>query len=229
MSTPHRSLPSNASPETLTLTLTLTQPNNQTDQLHFTDEDEINLLKSYLQISRSENPTKNSLPTLDSPAFDRLQTAVGPKFSHSVIADKLHRLKLLYHKFARTKSFIKTPHQRQILDLGRSIWGKSPTPITRKPQVISPSRILSRRIKQRSSTRKEGVGVDIDLKNFPVLVAEFSQQFPGNGVWREGLRRMEEKNLKDMNEKWVLLHIEGAELKARRAALLKQQLKNYRD
>uniref|UniRef100_A0A0A0LBY9 Uncharacterized protein n=1 Tax=Cucumis sativus TaxID=3659 RepID=A0A0A0LBY9_CUCSA len=69
------------------------------------------------------------------------------------------------------------------------------------------------------------VDVDVDLKNFPVLLAEFSRQFPGNGVWRDGLRRMEEKNLKDMNEKWVLLHIEGAELKARKTALLKQQLR----
>lgn len=56
-------------------------------------------------------------------------------------------------------------------------------------------------------------------------MGEFSRLFPGNGVWREGLRAMEEKSLKDMNEKWVLLHIEGAELKARRASLLKQQLR----
>lgn len=36
---------------------------------------------------------------------------------------------------------------------------------------------------------------------------------------------MEEKSLRDMNEKWVLLHIEEAELKARRAALLQKQLR----
>ncbi|KAG7035975.1 hypothetical protein SDJN02_02775, partial [Cucurbita argyrosperma subsp. argyrosperma] len=36
-------------------------------------------------------------------------------------------------------------------------------------------------------------------------------EFPGNGVWREGLKGMEEWSLKGMNEKWVLLHIEEAE------------------
>lgn len=55
-------------------------------------------------------------------------------------------------------------------------------------------------------------------------MSEFSRQFPGNGVWREGLRGMEEKSLKSMNEKWVLLQIEEAELKARRAALLQRQI-----
>ena len=55
-------------------------------------------------------------------------------------------------------------------------------------------------------------------------MSEFSRQLPGNGVWREGLKGMEEWSLKGMNEKWVLLHIEEAELKARRAALIQRQI-----
>ncbi|KAG6570827.1 hypothetical protein SDJN03_29742, partial [Cucurbita argyrosperma subsp. sororia] len=203
MSTPHRFPPSNASPETLT---------------HFSEEDELNLLNCYLQIARSANPTSNSQPTLDSPALDRIETALRPKFTYSHIADKLHRLKLQYHKLARTKSLIKTPHHRRILEIGRSIWGKPPTSRT-KPQAIL--RAIPRRIKQRSGSSKKGV----DLNDFPVLLSEFSRRFPGNGVWKEGLRGMEEKSLRDMNEKWVLLHIEEAELKARRAALLQKQLR----
>ncbi|KAG6606028.1 hypothetical protein SDJN03_03345, partial [Cucurbita argyrosperma subsp. sororia] len=210
MSTPRRSPPSTgnrASSDAAPEPLTQSQKNQL--QVHFTDEDELDLLNCYLEVAGS----KNSQPTLDSPALDRIATALGHKFRHSHIADKLHRLKIQYHKFARTKSFIKTPHHLRILEIGRSIWGKPHIPRT-KPQVIS------RRIRGRSVAKKKGV----DLKNFPVLVSEFSRQFPGNGVWREGLKGMEEWSLKGMNEKWVLLHIEEAELKARRVALIQRQI-----
>lgn len=57
-------------------------------------------------------------------------------------------------------------------------------------------------------------------------MGEFSRLFPGNVVWREGMRGLEEKILMGMNQNWVLLHIEEAELNARRAALLHHQLRS---
>lgn len=76
----------------------------------FTQKDEIGLLKSLL------NSTK-------SPISDG-------RFSEAQITDKIRRLKQRYHKQARSKSSIKTTHDLKTYEISREIWGpKKTTPL----------------------------------------------------------------------------------------------------
>ncbi|KAH0780721.1 hypothetical protein KY290_000319 [Solanum tuberosum] len=72
----------------------------------FTETNEIALLKTL-----SQSPNNNDLRT--------------GYFTYAQIAYKLKKLKEKYHKFARSKSQIKTPHDCEIYEIGRKIWGRN--------------------------------------------------------------------------------------------------------
>ncbi|KAK4369566.1 hypothetical protein RND71_013358 [Anisodus tanguticus] len=73
----------------------------------FTENDEIQLLKFL-----SQSPNNNTV-------------TFNGNFTETQIAKKLKRLKEKYHKFARSKSLIKTPHDQKIYEFGRKIWGRN--------------------------------------------------------------------------------------------------------
>ncbi|KAM6573737.1 hypothetical protein CsatA_017817 [Cannabis sativa] len=86
----------------------------------FTESDEIHLLKSFLKLSKQSSPSS----AITSPNLERIQTRLDHKFTHSQIIDKLRRLRIKYHREARTKSLIKTPHDTRLHKIARKIWGK---------------------------------------------------------------------------------------------------------
>ncbi|KAL2536189.1 putative transcription factor [Forsythia ovata] len=182
----HRNSPKSLPPQPPSFT-------SQKSNRLFTQEDEINLLKSLL------NPTTNPFP--------------NSHFSEAQITDKLRRLKQKYHKLAKTKSSIKTPHDRKIYEIARQIWGK---------KILSSSTPMGDDRKRKGSEGDES----INWSDFPVLMKHVSRAFPGNvEVYKEGLKGLGADILKGLNEKWMMLEMEEAEIIARRAQLCYHQMK----
>ncbi|KAK4441231.1 hypothetical protein Salat_0458000 [Sesamum alatum] len=159
----------------------------------FTQKDEIDLLNSLL--NSAGNPIS------------------GGDFSKAQISDKIRRLKQKYHKQARSKSSIKTPHDRKAYELARKIWGPKKTRIPSPPPL--------------DDAKKEGSESRINWSNFPFLMKQVSRAFSGsNEVYKQGLEGLGEDVLKGFDEKWMELENEEAALEDRRAQLFHNQLKS---
>ncbi|KAL0390582.1 UNVERIFIED_CONTAM: hypothetical protein Scaly_0415300 [Sesamum calycinum] len=123
----------------------------------FTQKDEIDLLNSLL------NSTGNPI--------------CGGDFSEAQINDKIRRLKQKYHKQARSKSSIKTPHDREAYELARKIWGP------KKTRISSPTPL--------DDAKKEGSESRVNWSSYPFLMGRFRGHFrevtrfinKGWGVW----------------------------------------------
>ncbi|KAA8550297.1 hypothetical protein F0562_001981 [Nyssa sinensis] len=189
---------------------TITNPKSQRHRL-FTEEDEIRLLKAFLRTTKS---TKSSTTPLSS--------LIGGQFSDSQITDKLRRLRQRYHKLARTKSFIKTPHDRQIYEIAGKIWGKKAT------NSSSPDRNPGESTENPKNIEENGAYGEVGLENFPVLRREVDRIFPENAVYREGLKFLGRSKLRGLNEKWMEQRMEEAGLAAKRAQLNYEQSKNLK-
>ncbi|XP_010241658.1 PREDICTED: probable transcription factor At5g28040 [Nelumbo nucifera] len=91
----------------------------------FSEEDEIQLLKAFLEISKtakaSESPA--SVATI---LFDRVKDSLSSEFSRTQLIDKLRKLRLKYSKQVENMSFIKTPHERDLFEISHRIWGEEP-------------------------------------------------------------------------------------------------------
>ncbi|KAL0436958.1 UNVERIFIED_CONTAM: hypothetical protein Sradi_0403700 [Sesamum radiatum] len=159
----------------------------------FTQKDEIDLLNSLL------NSTGNPI-------------CVGD-FSEAQMSDKIRRLKQKYHKQARSKSSIKTPHDRQVYELARKIWGP------KKTRISSPTPL--------DDAKKEGSESRVNWSSYPFLMRQVSRAFSGSyEVYKQGLEGLGEDVLKGFDEKWMELEKEEAALEARRAQLFHNQLKS---
>lgn len=73
------------------------------------------------------------------------------------------------------------------------------------------------------------VGGAIDLDRYPYLVGEFSRILPENEAWKEGLKRLGEGKLKEMDDKWKLFKIEEAALVAMKAEMVQEHVKVVMD
>ncbi|KAF3455155.1 hypothetical protein FNV43_RR05603 [Rhamnella rubrinervis] len=181
----------------------------------FTEEDETHLLKIFYKVTKSSPPSSSPI---NSPNLDRIERSLGLRFSHTQIIDKLRRLRLKYHKQARTKSLIKTHHDRQVYKIARKIWGKTTS--------SSSSARSESKGKEVKSSESGGGGEEVGLEEFPVLKKEVEVccggYLEGNVVWKKGLMGLEEKTLKGLNEKWMLLKLEEAKVMAWRAELVKE-------
>ncbi|GLT81738.1 hypothetical protein SLE2022_001730 [Rubroshorea leprosula] len=177
----------------------------------FTEADETRLLKSLAKITKS-SPLPTPSSTVDSHTLDRIAKLLGTKFTPSQINDKLRRLRLKYHKHARSRSLIKTPHDQRIFKIAQRIWGKK-----KNSEAVANN-------EEEPGNEERGDGQP-DLEQFPYLVAEFSRILPENEMWKEGLRRLEEEKLREMNQKWKLLKVEEAKVVAKRAELVQEQVK----
>lgn len=69
---------------------------------------------------------------------------------------------------------------------------------------------------------------EVGPEEFPVLKKEVEVccggYLEGNVVWNKGLMGLEEKTLKDLNEKWMLLKLEEAKVMVWRAELVKETM-----
>ncbi|KAL5582944.1 hypothetical protein UlMin_015386 [Ulmus minor] len=281
MSTPTK-LPSSSSPPAKPLTGS--QP-SQNSQRPFSDADEIQLLKIFRKLSESSSEQTPS-SAITSPNLDRIETSLGLRFNHSEIIDKLRRLKLKYHQQARTKSLVKTPHDRRLLKIALKIWGKNIGSVQSKrsskkeyPEAKGAGAVCSREFSRengvnfpaqgKNRSKKEnpeskGGGDDagclhgkfsdcspenavnfpvlsknpekkenpegkrgetVCLDDFPVLKHEISACLPENIVWKKGLMGLGGEELKNLNEKWMMLKMEEAEIMARKVELAKEQMK----
>lgn len=146
----------------------------------FSENDEIALLNSVL------NPGETPFP--------------DDKFSAAQMADKIRRLKQKYHKFAQHNSSIKTPHDREIYEFARKIWGDEKT---RMP-------VSSLKPKEEEGEEKGSV-IATNWSDFPFLMKHVSRAFPGcEEVYKEGLKGLGDDVLKGFDEKWKELDMEEA-------------------
>ncbi|XP_030521044.1 probable transcription factor At1g61730 [Rhodamnia argentea] len=187
------------------------------DQL-FSEEDEIRLLKS---LSKLINPLLS--PTVDAPTLDGIEKSLGPNFTRAQLSNKIRRLRDKYHRQARTKVLIRTPHDRRVFELARGVWGKRSSK-ERKGKEEKRANLEEERAKDEGEILggeedSEGAAAAADLGNFPALVEECDRCFPGNRVWREGLKRLQEGKLRRMNERVVWLRLEEANLMTKKAEL----------
>lgn len=120
----------------------------------------------------------------------------------------MKKLKEKYHKFARTKSLIKSPHDGEIYELGRKIWGRN-----------------AAKEKQLLVVADHDAHEDVNLDEFSFLMNEISSIFQRNEYCYEGLRRLGKMKLKVMNEKWMELKLEESELMVNKTQLYHEHLK----
>ncbi|KAL3752400.1 hypothetical protein ACJRO7_013108 [Eucalyptus globulus] len=201
------------------------QQNPRPDKL-FSEEDEIRLLKSLSKLTN---------PTADPPTLDRIEKSLGPSLTRAQIANKIRRLRHKYHRQARTKALIRTPHDRKVFELARDVWGKRLSSRKERKERKGKEEKKQQANLEEEKEKDEGeilggeeesggvvaaatVAV-ADLGSFPALVEECERCFPGNGVWREGLKRLEEGRLRKVNERVVWLRMEEATLMAKKAEL----------
>ncbi|XP_062108003.1 uncharacterized protein LOC133818906 [Humulus lupulus] len=161
----------------------------------FTESDETRLLKSFLKLSKHSSPSS----AITSPNLERIRTRLGHKFSHSQIIDKLRRLRIKYHREARTKSLIKTPHDKKLHKIARKIWGK-------KPQ--SPKR----------EDHAEEEKIEMEMGCGGLLENEELSK----GKWWECL---DEEKVRELQKRWVRLRMEEAEVMIEKAELIKEHMK----
>ncbi|KAI3461359.1 hypothetical protein Pfo_018022 [Paulownia fortunei] len=174
-------------------------PSSTSQQPHrlFTQKDEIDLLQSL------SNSIGIGIPE--------------GHFSEAQITDKIRRLKQRYHKQARSKSSIKTAHDRKTYEIARKIWGPKQT------RISSPTPLDD----EKKEDSKGRSGSTIKWSGFPFLMRQVSRDFPRSGeVYKQGLRGLGEDILKGLDEKWMELEMEEAAIEARRAQLVYNQLKS---
>lgn len=196
----------------------------------FSEEDEIRLLKSLSKLtnnpsSSSSSPTAAAGAAADAPTLGRIEKSLGPNFTRAQVANKIRRLRDKYHRQARTKALVRTPHDRAVFELARNVWGRRNS--GKKRRGKEEEKQQANLDEEREKDEGEILGgeeesqrvVVADLGNFPALVEECERCFPGNGVWREGLKRLEEGRLRTVNERVVWLRLEEATLMAKKAEL----------
>nr|XP_016475702.1 PREDICTED: uncharacterized protein LOC107797339 [Nicotiana tabacum] len=168
---------------------------SKTPETHrvFTENDEIQLLKTLSGSPNTSEFTSNG------------------NFTEKQIAKKLKKLKEKYHKLARSKSLIKTPHDQKIYEIARQIWGRNVAKGKEKEPVVE----LHRSCEE-----------EVNLEEFPFLVSEMMSVFGRSGYCKEGLRRLGKEKLKKMNEKWMELRLKEAEIMVNKAKLYHEQLKS---
>ncbi|GMJ10777.1 hypothetical protein like AT2G01370 [Hibiscus trionum] len=174
----------------------------------FSESDEIRILKFLIRATRSIPPP---ITTIGSPTINRVVERLNHKFTPSQINDKLRRLRDKYHKHVNNKYLVKTHHDRRVFKLSRRIWGKKKSPKKRAEKLRG------------AEVAESGEG-DGDLEKYPYLVAEFSRVLPDNEVWKERLKGLEERELRKMDQEWVLVKVEEAKLVAKKAELLHRQM-----
>ncbi|XP_022756636.1 probable transcription factor At1g61730 [Durio zibethinus] len=180
-----------------------TTPNGRSSRV-FSESDETQILRCLIRATKSVSPP---ITTVGTPTINRIVKRLNYQFSPSQINDKVRRLRMKYHKHARTKSLVRTHHDRRIFKLSKRIWGKKITPKKAKERM--------------ESGKGDGVW---DLDKFPYLVAEFSRVLPDNEVWKERMKGLEEEKLKKMDQEWVLIKVEEAKLVAKKAELMQKQI-----
>ncbi|KAK0605988.1 hypothetical protein LWI29_032873 [Acer saccharum] len=203
----------------------------------FTDSDEIRILKTYYKFTKSTtqssttpSASSSSSPiTVDSQTFERINKAVNSKFTQSQIIDKLRRLRTKYRKQARTKSLIKTPHDQEIFNIARKMWGKKTKPKEKKVEdpVSSDDNNFNEEAEEEEEEEEEEAVVtgneqrreEVNLEEYPVLVSEFSKYIPVNPMWK----LLGNSKLKKMNEQWMAIGIEEAKIVTKKADLVKEQ------
>ncbi|KAK3205882.1 hypothetical protein Dsin_019928 [Dipteronia sinensis] len=223
-----------------------TTPSFTTSQNHrrlFTDSDEIRILKIYYKFTKSttqssatpSSSSSSSSPiTVDSQTFERINKALNFKFTQSQIIDKLRKLRVKYRKQARTRSLIKTPHDQEIFNIARKIWGKKTKPKEKKVEDPVSSNFngeaeaeAEAEAEEEEEEEEEEAVVTgneqrrevVNLEEYPVLVSEFSKYFPVNPMWK----LLGNSKLKKMNEQWMSIGIEEAKIVTKKAELVKEQ------
>ncbi|XVF05294.1 hypothetical protein REPUB_Repub05bG0159600 [Reevesia pubescens] len=184
-----------------------TTPNGRSSRV-FSESDEIQILKCLIRATKSIPPP---ITTIGAPTINRIVKRLNYKFIPSQINDKVRRLRNKYHKHAKSKSLVRTHHDRRIFKLSKRIWGEK----------LTPKKIENVEEKPMRSGNGDGFW---SLERFPYLVAEFSKVLPDNEVWKDRMKGLEEERLRKMDQEWVFIKVEEAKLVAKKAELMQQQI-----
>ncbi|XP_060169674.1 STOREKEEPER protein-like isoform X2 [Lycium barbarum] len=188
------------------MTKTISKSPETTHSRVFTENDEIQLLKTLLKSPNNSSGLPDS------------------NLTKTQIAKKVKRLKEKYHKFARSKSLIKTPHDGKIYEIGRKIWGRNAA----KEKELHEKELHEKELHENHEVSEEERAIEIEnvnLDDFPFLVNEMTTNFQRNDYFKEGLRRLGKEKLKGMNEKWMELKLEESELMVNKVQLYHEHLK----
>lgn len=112
---------------------------------------------------------------------------------------------------ARSKSQIKTPHDGEIYEIGRKIWGRNAAKGKELLVVVG----------EEDHDEDE----DVNLDDFSFLVNEMTMVFQRNEYCKQGLRKLGKKKLMEMNEKWMELKLKESELMMNKTQLYHENLK----
>ncbi|KAL8057718.1 hypothetical protein ABFX02_04G202200 [Erythranthe guttata] len=154
----------------------------------FTEKDEIDLLESLAPTAAAAAPPR-AYP------FRR-------QFTESQIANKTRRLRQNYYKFARSESFIKTPHHRRIYEIGNKIWGNA-------------------------AGGGGGGEEEINWNDYPYLMNAVSGVFRGTmNLYKEGLKALGKDIVKGLDNRWKEIAIEEAALHAQKLDLYCKMFKS---
>ncbi|KAK9153849.1 hypothetical protein Sjap_001329 [Stephania japonica] len=211
-------------------------PETPTEKHHrLSEKDEILLLQSFLEISNTSPSPDTAAATL----FDRVAKTLTVDVTHARLIESLRNLRTRFSNQALIEPFSAetlTPHEREVFDLSRKIWGPRDAHAASNASTSSASRIAKEKKKKKSRRRKtnhwevtlippkeetltligdevkEGPIGGFDLgEKFPFLMEEMGR-LGSSEAMMAGLRRLGRSELQRLDEKWRDQQIKEAKL-----------------
>ncbi|OVA19481.1 Protein of unknown function DUF573 [Macleaya cordata] len=195
----------------------------------FSEEDEIHLLKAFLEITQQSPNPATAAPLL----YERVGKSLSGEINQTQLIEKLRKLRQKYTKQVVDKLWIKNPHEREIFEISNKIWGENPSQRNSKGSPKASRRASAKKkaepkdvladVENEEFQTLPVVSVDLE-KNYSFLMEEVAQ-FHGNALFKEGLKCLDGSELGRFNERWRLQQIAEAEISAQRAELIHEQTK----
>ncbi|KAK9126558.1 hypothetical protein Scep_015404 [Stephania cephalantha] len=211
-----------------------TETSTTTTHRHLSEKDEILLLQSFLEINNA-SPTP-SPPSAAAALFDRVAKTLTVDVTHAQLIESLRDLRTRFGNQTLSEGFsAKTlaPHEREVFELSRKIWGRGDARVASNGATGSASRTAKK--KKKRKTKQEGVSEqtltlvgdeealigDSDLREeFPFLM-EGVDRLGRRVAMVEGLKALGRSELHRFNEKWRDQQIQEAKLATMKVELLR--------
>ncbi|KAI3908284.1 hypothetical protein MKX01_027306 [Papaver californicum] len=111
----------------------------------FSEEDEIYLLKGFLEITQDTPNPAMAAPML----YERVGKSLSGEINQTQLIEKLRKLRQKYTKQVVEKLVIKNPHEKEIFEISNKIWGENPSR-GRRSSSKGPS--SNKRVRKRKSS-----------------------------------------------------------------------------
>ncbi|KAI3997190.1 hypothetical protein MKX01_009034 [Papaver californicum] len=111
----------------------------------FSEEDEIYLLKGFLEITQDTPNPSMAAPML----YERVGKSLSGEINQTQLIEKLRKLRQKYTKQVLEKLVIKNPHEKEIFEISNKIWGENPS---RGGRSSSKGPSSNKRVRKRKSS-----------------------------------------------------------------------------